>query len=189
MAAPRSAGSGRLETRPTDAVPGRPLGAGVHALALGNGVEALLAVPAGPPRPRPLLVFFHGAGGTAAQSLTAMAGPAADDGVLLLAPTSVAATWDLIAGGLGRDVAVPDAALAEGAGPCAGTRPGFARFSGRASSAPSLGLANGALGDAVLAFSPGFAAPPVRVGRPAAWICHGRADRVLPVEACGRRVA
>jgi phospholipase/carboxylesterase len=189
MAAPRSAGSGRLETRPTDAVPGRPLGAGVHALAPGNGVEALLAVPAGPPRPRPLLVFFHGAGGTAAQSLAAMAGPAADDGVLLLAPTSVAATWDLIAGGLGRDVAVLDAALAEVAASCAVTRTGFAGFSDGASYALSLGLANGDLVDAVLAFSPGFAAPPARVGRPAVWLCHGRADRVLPVEACGRRVA
>jgi phospholipase/carboxylesterase len=189
MAALRAAGSGRLETRPTDTAPVRPRGPGVSALDLGHGIEALLAVPPGPPVARPLLVFFHGAGGTAAQSLAAMAGPAADDGVLLLAPTSVAATWDLIAGGLGRDVAVLDAALAEVAGSCAVTRTGFAGFSDGASYALGLGLANGDLVDAVLAFSPGFAAPPARVGRPAVWICHGRADRVLPVEACGRRVA
>jgi phospholipase/carboxylesterase len=118
-----------------------------------------------------------------------MAGPAADDGVLLLATTSVDATWDLIAGGLGRDVAVLDAALAQVADRCAVTRTGFAGFSDGASYALSLGLANGDLVDAVLAFSPGFAAPPARTGRPAVWLCHGRADRVLPVDACGRRVA
>jgi phospholipase/carboxylesterase len=189
MAVPRSAGGGLLESRPTAAVPARPTAAGVHALELGDGTEALLAVPPGPPEPRPLLVFFHGAGGTAAQSVAAMAGPAADDGVLLLAPTSVDTTWDLIAGGLGRDVAVLDAALAQVADRCAVTRTGFAGFSDGASYALSLGLANGDLVDAVLAFSPGFAAPPVRTGRPAVWLCHGRADRVLPVDACGRRVA
>src|SRR3954454_3709611 len=189
MAALRAAGGGGRGSPPPATAPVRPRGPGVHALALGKGIEALLAVPPGPPEARPLLVFFHGAGGTAAQSVPAMAGPAADDGVLLLAPTSVAATWDLIAGGLGRDVAVLDAALAEVAGSCAVTRTGFAGFSDGASYALSLGLANGDRVDAVLAFSPGFAAPPVRVGRPAAWICHGRADRVLPVEACGRRVA
>jgi phospholipase/carboxylesterase len=189
MAEPGRADTGRLETRPTPAPPGRPPDPGVHALALGEGVEALLSVPPGPAEPRPLLVFFHGAGGTAAQSITAMAGPAAEDGVLLLAPTSVGSTWDLIAGGLGRDVAVLDAALAEVADRCAVSRTGFAGFSDGASYALSLGLANGDLVDAVLAFSPGFAVPPTRVGQPAVWLCHGRADRVLPVESCGRRVA
>src|SRR3954468_694958 len=189
MAALRAAGSGRLETRPTDTAPVRPRGPGVSALDLGHGIEALLAVPPGPPVARPLLVFFHGAGGTAAQSLAAMAGPAADDGVLLLAPTSVAATWDLIAGGLGRGVAVLDAALAEVAGSCAVTRTCFAGFSDGASYALGLGLANGDLVDAVLAFSPGFASPPRREGRPRIWISHGSGDRVLPVERCGRRLA
>jgi predicted esterase len=118
-----------------------------------------------------------------------MAGPAAEDGMLLLAPTSVGSTWDLMAGGLGRDVAALDAALAEVADCCAVAATGFAGFSDGASYALSLGLANGDLVDAVLAFSPGFAAPPVRVARPPVWLCHGRADRVLPVDACGRRVA
>src|SRR5581483_5521291 len=56
-----------------------------------------------------------------------------------------------------------------------------------ASYALSLGLANGDLFTHVLAFSPGFAAPPRRVGAPAVYLAHGTADRVLPV-SCSRRV-
>jgi phospholipase/carboxylesterase len=41
----------------------------------------------------------------------------------------------------------------------------------------------------VLAFSPGFVAPAAVRGRPRIWISHGTGDRVLPVDACGRRVA
>jgi predicted esterase len=62
-------------------------------------------------------------------------------------------------------------------------------FSDGASYALSLGVANGDLFDAVLAFSPGFVAAPGEVGRPRVWISHGTGDRVLPVERCGRRVS
>ena len=41
----------------------------------------------------------------------------------------------------------------------------------------------------MLAFSPGFLAPPSVHGRPRVWISHGTRDRVLPVERCGRRVS
>ena len=149
----------------------------------------LLAVPSGEPRPRPLLVFFHGAGGEPRQSLDAVGEVAAERGVLVLAPRSGAATWDLVAGRLGRDVAVLDAALAQVTERVAVPRCAVGGFSDGASYALSLGPANGDLFDAVLAFSPGFAAPPVRVGRPRIWITHGTADRVLPVDPCGRRVA
>src|SRR5688572_13052581 len=113
MAVPGPAAGGRLESRPSSQPVGAPLPAGVHELALGPGAAVLLAVPPGEAVARPLLVFFHGAGGAAEQSLAAVGGVAAERGVFVLAPTSVAATWDLIAGGLGRDVAVLDAALAE----------------------------------------------------------------------------
>ena len=184
------AAEGRLRSRPS-AIGRRPcLGPGVHPLDLGPGVEALLAVPPGEPgAARPLLVFFHGAGASAAQSVTAVGGLADEAGVLLLAPTSVGRTWDLLAGGWGRDVAVLDAALEQTSRHCAVSRTGFAGFSDGASYALSLGLANGDLADAVLAFSPGFVAPPSVTGRPRIWIAHGHDDRVLPVDACGRRVA
>jgi phospholipase/carboxylesterase len=101
----------------------------------------------------------------------------------------VGTTWDLIAGGLGRDVAVLDAALAAVSERTAVSRTVVGGFSDGASYALSLGLANGDLFDAVLAFSPGFVAPPGRQGSPRIWISHGTHDRVLPVDRCGRRVA
>ena len=41
----------------------------------------------------------------------------------------------------------------------------------------------------VLAFSPGFAAPAEVRGSPRVFLSHGRADAVLPIERCGRRLA
>ena len=189
MTAPGSASTGRLDSRPGPAPTAEAWPAGVHALDLGGGAQVLLAVPPGDPVPRPLLVFFHGAGGEPEQSLAAVGPAAADRGVLVLAPRSGAATWDLIAGGLGRDVAVLDAALALVAGHVAVSRCAVGGFSDGASYALSLGPANGDLFDAVLAFSPGFAGPTVRVGAPRVWITHGTGDRVLRVERCGRRLA
>ncbi|MCF6733753.1 alpha/beta hydrolase [Blastococcus sp. KM273129] len=181
--------SGRLGSRPVGAAPGEAWAAGVHALDLGGGAEVLLAVPPGEPVPRPLLVFFHGAGGTPAQSLGAVQQAAAGRGVLVLAPRSGAATWDLLTGRVGRDVAVLDAALQQVAGHAAVARCAVGGFSDGASYALSIGAANGDLFEAVLAFSPGFAAPPAAVGRPRIWITHGTGDRVLPVDRCGRRLA
>jgi phospholipase/carboxylesterase len=189
VSGPGSASSGRLGSRPSATRPADPWPAGVHDLDLGGGAEVQLAVPPGAPVPRPLLVFFHGAGGEPGQSLGAVGAAAAERGVLVLAPRSGAATWDLVAGGLGRDVAVLDAALAQLAGHVAVSRCAVGGFSDGASYALSIGPANGDLFDAVLAFSPGFAGPPARVGQPRVWITHGTGDRVLPVDRCGRRLA
>ena len=188
MALPRAA-EGRLSARPVVAPAAAPYPPGTRTLELGPHAQAQLVVPEGRPAPRPLLVFFHGAGGTAAQSVDLVGGPATARDALVLAPSSVAATWDLIAGGLGRDVAVLDAALEQVFARQPVTGVAFGGFSDGASYALSLGLANGDLADAVLAFSPGFASPPRRVGRPRVWISHGTGDRVLPVARCGRRLA
>jgi phospholipase/carboxylesterase len=171
---------------------GRLPAPGVLPIDLGGSAQVLLAVPvvpAGPAGPRPLLVFFHGAGGDAADSLARVGEVATARGVLVLAPSSRGSTWDLIAGGLGRDVAVLDAALGHVFDRCAVDRVAMGGFSDGASYALSLGLANGDLAETVLAFSPGFVAQPGRVGRPRVWITHGDDDRVLPVDRCGRRVA
>jgi phospholipase/carboxylesterase len=182
-----SAAAGRLRSRPAGSHAARP--PGTHVLDLGHGIEALLTAPPATHGPAPLLVFFHGAGASAERSLAAVGDTAARHGVAVLAPTSVATTWDLLSGGLGRDVAVLDAALEQVFTGQAVSRVAFGGFSDGASYAISLGLANGELAEAVLGFSPGFAAPPRREGRPRVWISHGRADRVLPVDRCGRRVA
>jgi phospholipase/carboxylesterase len=186
---PRPAAEGRLEVRPGPAPAGPPLPPGTTAIDLGGRVDALVAVPHTGTGPRPLLVFCHGAGGDAAQSLAAVGDVATARGVAVLATSSLASTWDLITGGLGRDVAVLDAALQEVAAGLAVSRVALGGFSDGASYALSLGLANGDLFEALLAFSPGFAAPPGREGRPRVWIAHGTHDRVLPVDRCGRRVS
>jgi phospholipase/carboxylesterase len=165
------------------------LAAGTSPIDLGAGAEAVLVVPAAAAGPQPLLVFFHGAGGSADSSVSLMRAASDAAGCLLLAPTSLSSTWDLIAGGLGRDVAVLDAALERTFAAVPVSRVAAAGFSDGASYALSLGLANGDLFDAVLAFSPGFAAPPTLRGRPRVWMSHGTGDRVLPVDRCGRRVA
>ena len=165
---------------------------GTHELALDGAPPVLLHVPAGPPtgEPAPLLVVLHGAGGRASTMLRALVGPAERHGVLLLAPQSTGSTWDAIRGGFGPDVAVLDAALALTArhhrvDPA---RLAVGGFSDGASYALSLGLANGDLLRHVLAWSPGFFAEGDLRGRPRAWVCHGTADEVLPVERCSRRI-
>jgi phospholipase/carboxylesterase len=192
---------GRLESRPRpvggdgpghagpapEAPPAR--GPGLHRLA-GRGRQApVLLVPPGADGPRPLVVFFHGAGGQGAGSVHFVDDVAARRGLLVLLPTSAGSTWDLVSGGVGRDVSALDEALADVFATHAVDRVAFAGFSDGGSYALSVGLANGDLGDAVLAFSPGFAAPPTQTGRPRVFISHGRADAVLPLERCGQRVA
>ena len=67
MALPHAAG-GRLAARPVAAPAAVPYPPGVRTLELGPHAQAQLVVPDGPPRPRPLLVFFHGAAGGPLQS-------------------------------------------------------------------------------------------------------------------------
>ncbi len=185
-AVPRAA-DGRLGSRPVASEPAA-LEAGVHAVPLLAGRDGLLLVPAAPAGPVPLLVFFHGAGGDAERSLPLVSPAAQAAGVLVLLPTSAAATWDLVRGRLGPDVTALDGALAQVFEQYAVDRVAFAGFSDGASYALSLGLANGDLVEDLLAFSPGFAAPLSQHGRPRVWVSHGTQDQVLPVDRCGRRV-
>jgi phospholipase/carboxylesterase len=186
-ARPSPAYDGRVESRP-GTPSGTPFPPGTHPLDLGAGAEAVLAVPDGDPAPRPLLLFCHGAGGSAADSLGRIGVPALAHDVLVLAPTSGMYTWDLLTGSLGRDVALLDAALEQVYDRHQVTRTAIGGFSDGGSYALSIGLANGDLFGAVLAFSPGFVAAPGVRGRPRIWVSHGTADRVLPVDRCGRRV-
>lgn len=149
----------------------------------------MLVVPAEPERPRPLLVFFHGAGGQGDALVPFAERAAAGRGFLVLLPTSVGSSWDVIRGGFGPDVAALDGALADVFAEHRVDRVALGGFSDGGSYALSLGLSNGDLADTVLAFSPGFAAPSAQVGEPRIFISHGRADTVLPVDRCGRRLA
>jgi phospholipase/carboxylesterase len=61
-------------------------------------------------------------------------------------------------------------------------------FSDGASYALSIGVTNGELFSHILAFSPGFAAPVETHGSPRIFVSHGVGDRVLPIDACSRRL-
>ena len=194
MARPAGADErGRLRSRPSrsparasDATqPQRPSATPLEAVGL---PDHLLLVPPEQPSPAPLLVWFHGAGSHAASSLPVVREAAAAHGLVVLLPSSAGGTWDMLRGGLGPDAEALDRALAHVFETWGVDRVAFAGFSDGASYALSLGLANGDLAEAVLAFSPGFCAPPSQTGRPRCWLAHGTADAVLPVDRCGRRV-
>ncbi len=139
---------------------------------------------------RRLVVLFHGAGGNAEQALDLLLPHADAHGLALLAPKSVAGSWDVIAGGYGPDVSRLDEALEEvfATYDVAPGEVAVGGFSDGASYALSLGIANGDLFDAIVAFAPGFTAPLVVHGRPRVLVTHGTRDAVLPVDRCGRRV-
>jgi phospholipase/carboxylesterase len=166
--------------------------AGLNRLQADGGAPGLLYVPAGvrPERPAPLVLVLHGAGATAQHGLELLLGQVDDAGLVLLAPSSQGRTWDLVLGGYGPDVAWIDRALAEVFQrlPMDPSRLAVGGFSDGASYAISLGLTNGDLFSHVLAFSPGFAAPARRHGRPDLFVSHGTRDRVLPIDRCSRRL-
>jgi phospholipase/carboxylesterase len=166
--------------------------AGLERLQVDGGAGGLVYVPAGvgPELPTPLVLLLHGAGATAQHGLDLLIGQADDAGLVLVAPSSQGETWDLLLGGYGPDVAWIDRALAEVflRLPVDSTRLAVGGFSDGASYALSLGLTNGDLFSHVLAFSPGFAAPVRRRGRPRLFLSHGTRDRVLPIDACSRRL-
>ena len=135
--------------------------------------------------------MLHGAGGTGSQALSLVADRAVRHGVLVLAPDSEGATWDVIRQDYGPDVAFIDRALDRAfrmftVDP---ERNAVGGFSDGASYALSIGLTNGGLFRDVLAFSPGFAAPTQTEDSPRIFISHGTEDRVLPIDRCSRRLA
>jgi phospholipase/carboxylesterase len=133
--------------------------------------------------------MLHGAGGRGSDSLRLLQSIADARGVIVLAPSSVGSTWDVITRGrYGIDVRPIDAALAD---VFAGytvdpKRVAVAGFSDGASYALSLGVMNGALFTHVIAFSPGFMAPLRSQGQPHIFISHGVKDDVLPIDRCSR---
>lgn len=184
---------GRLSARPAPGPdkPGAAPGVEVPGGSDGDG-EALVLVPADyrPDRPAPLLVLLHGAGGDARQAIGWLRAAADKAGVILVAPQSFGRTWDVILGGYGRDVARIDHVLS-GVFRRFAVDPalvGIGGFSDGASYALSLGLINGDLFRRVLAFSPGFASPTQKRGRPEFFISHGMEDRILPIDPCSRRL-
>ena len=180
---------GRLTVRPYPPV-AAATEAGLRSLDGPNGQLLALAYVPAPVDGRPyrLVLLLHGAGGSPRHGLQLLLPIADQHRLLLLAPKSTASTWDLIIDGYGPDVHRIDRVLEDmlDAYPVDAITVGG--FSDGASYALSMGLTNGDLFDSVLAFSPGFTAPLVTHGQPRVYVSHGTGDRVLPIDACSRRI-
>jgi phospholipase/carboxylesterase len=183
---------GRLRARPAGAAAGTAL-VGLRTLGPGGARDGYLYVPptyrAG--SPAPLAVLLHGAGEDARDGLALLRAQADAAGLILLAPTSREYTWDLLVGRrYGPDVAAIDRAVEHAFSRCAvdPERVAVGGYSDGASYALSLGIANGDLFTHVLAFSPGFLAPPGRRGRPRIFVSHGTRDGWLPIDRCSRTI-
>ncbi len=179
--------AGRL--RRPEPEPGRPAPPAGHGeVRVGDRLVGVRYVP--PAGARRLVVLLHGAGATAQAGLRLLLPYADAHHLMLYAPQSAGRTWDVIRDGYGPDVRRLQQALDEiwAVRPDLADAPVIGGFSDGASYALSLGLTNGDLFDAVVAFSPGFAAPSGEADHPAFFVSHGRGDTVLPVDRCSRRV-
>lgn len=167
-----------------------PLPPGRHALGLFETRDAVLAVPPGlaPRRPVPLVVLFHGGGGSADRILQMLEAHAERRGFLLLAPQSVFPTWDLVIAGHGPDRERLDLALEKVASHFLldPTRLAFAGHSDGGSYALSIGLANGDRVTHLVISSAGFMAPLMQVGAPRIFLSHGSRDEQIPIAQSGR---
>jgi phospholipase/carboxylesterase len=181
---------GRLSFRP-GAAPNKPaLPAGRHAMDIADERDAVLIVPESLPTggPVPLLVMFHGAGGSADKVLPFLNDHAQQRGFLLLLPQSQFPTWDLVIGGNGPDLERLEQALGEVASrfPVDPARLGFAGFSDGGSYALSAGVTNGDIASHVMVFSAGFMSVFKQNGSPRIFIAHGLEDEQLPIETSAR---
>ncbi|MEP9354345.1 esterase [Xanthobacter sp. KR7-65] len=167
-----------------------PLPAGRHELGLAAERDALLVVPEGidSSAPVPLMVLFHGGGGSAQKILPMMETHAARLGFLLLVPQSVFPTWDIVIAGNGPDRERLEQALAALARHFAidPRRICFAGHSDGGSYALSLGLTNGHFVTHVIVSSAGFMSVHRQQGAPRVFISHGVNDEQIPIQRSGR---
>jgi len=175
----------------THTAPCKPaLPPGRNALGIVAERDAVLYVPAtlAPNASVPLVVLFHGAGGSAEKILPALEAQAEFHRFLILAPQSFLVTWDIVIGGHGPDRERLDDALAEVARHYAidPQHLAFAGFSDGGSYALSMGLTNGALVSHIIAFSAGFMSVIEPEGAPRIFIAHGLQDEQLPIATSGR---
>jgi phospholipase/carboxylesterase len=182
--------NGRLSARPSKATGSIP--AGLHPLGLRDERDALLYVPesAAKFQRAPLIVSLHGAGRNADRAIELLRSLSDEHGFLLVAPQSLAETWDVIRSTYGPDIAFLNQSLSRAfelrnVDPA---RVAIAGFSDGASYSLSVGLSNGDFFRAVLGFSPGFIVPGNFIGKPRIFISHGTIDPILPIDECSRRI-
>ena len=162
---------------------------GVHELALGNGQPARMHVTPGNGQ-RALIVALHGAGGTPSGAIEAFSGAWDEPGLVLIAPASKGQTWSILRSQQDLDLESVNLALAEAYERCTIDRRRIAvgGFSDGATYALSLGVSNGDLFPAVIAFSPGGIVAGEQRGVPRFFVSHGTLDSVLPIGRAGDAV-
>lgn len=167
-----------------------PLQPGRNFLGIAEERDAVLYVPTGlePNVAVPLLVMFHGAGGSAEKVLPFLEEHAERNRFLLLAPQSMFPTWDIVIGGNGPDLDRLNKTLAEVASryQLDPEHLGFAGFSDGGSYSLSVGITNGDIVSHVIVFSGGFMSVFMQEGAPQVFIAHGLVDEQLPIETSGR---
>lgn len=184
---PPTAAVQHIEDMTVTARPGTPtesVALGFTPLGIGAARDGFIYVPPSyqSTTPMPLLVLLHGDGGSASD-WNALQTEFDNLGMIIVAPDSRELTWDLLDGGLyGPDVAFLDSALAMAFARCNvdATRVGIGGFSDGASEALGVGIANGDLFSAIIAFSPGKLYGPFRRGEPRFFVAHGTEDEQFP---------
>lgn len=180
---------GRLSFTPT-APTKSPLQPGLHPLGIAEERDAMLYVPTRLEEEVavPLLVMFHGGGGSAEKVLPFLQEHAERNQFLLLVPQSIYPTWDIVIGGNGPDLQRLNQALTAVSAHyfIDPDHFGFAGFSDGGSYALSNGITNGDLITHVIVFSGGFMSVFMQEGAPKIFIAHGLSDEQLPIETSGR---
>jgi predicted esterase len=169
-----------------------PAPAGLHQLKVRNRRDTLVYIPESASKfPKaPLVLSLHGATQDADRGISLLQTQADQHGFVIVAPASIETTWE-IEGAWGEDFDNVDRSLAlafdlRNIDPA---RISIAGFSDGASYSLSLGLSNGDLFHAVMAFSSGYLANGARVGKPPVFLSHGTGDQMFPIDATGRNVA
>ena len=181
--------AGTTTSRPARRGDGGSCSPGVHELTLGNGQAARMHVTPGGGQ-RALIVALHGAGGTPSGAIEAFGGAWDEPGLVLIAPASKGQTWSILRSEQDLDLESVNLALAEAYERCTIDRRRIAvgGFSDGATYALTLGVSNGDLFPAVIAFSPGGIVAGEQRGVPRFFVSHGTHDSVLPIASAGDAV-
>ena len=174
----------------TSAAPEKDCSPGVHDFTLENGRPAQMRVTEPGEHPYALVVALHGAGGTPNGGVQAFAGAWDVPGLVFVAPAAKAPTWSAVYSDRDVDLESVDLAVAEAWERCPldHQRLALGGFSDGATYALTLGVANGDLFPAIIAFSPGGLLADTVRGKPRIFVSHGSHDSVLPIAGASDRI-
>lgn len=164
---------------------------GTYPLELDRSRDGVLYLPKGyrASVAMPLMVMFHGAGGSGQSCQYAF--PHADEfGYVVLAPDSRdERTWDIILGEFGPDGEFLQSAFQQTLARCNVDRQklSIAGHSDGGSYALSFGIGVGDTFGHIMAMSPGVMTPFAAKGKPRLFISHGLSDTVMPIDDTSRR--